>query len=65
MFGWFRRLLRWPLPPDREVERLIEVNRARPRDGMAATDWEKVNRAGARRWGEVEQGQRRLRKTDS
>ena len=48
IWAWPRLLRR--LLPDRRIDALIAANAARPRAGMAAVDWGKVDRAGGRAW---------------
>jgi hypothetical protein len=44
---------------DEDIDRLIAANAARLRPTMGTVDWRKVDRAGAARWQQVLQGQRR------
>ena len=45
------------------VDDLIALNRAKPRGGMEAIDWQKTNRAGERTWHTTLRAQRRYATT--
>ena len=52
---WFLRTFG---PSDTLADDLIAANRARPRAGMEAVDWQRLNRLGRRRWEQTLAAQR-------